>query len=164
MMPAESQADHATYETRDKREKTRLERDLSRGVEFVIIGLILTSRYLFAAENVNLAAAHANASDMSTTFFLMLTFPIALAMIELARVPPAIAVRVQNSCQNYRRQALSIVKWLQDSGRFRSVFYAGRNIETKEKFEAEDFSLSDDLAALRRSKYFMLVWISTGRN
>jgi hypothetical protein len=53
---------------------------------------------------------------------------------------------------------MSIVKWLQDSCRFRSVFYAGRNIETKEKFEAEDFSLSDDLAALRRSKYFMLVY------
>jgi len=78
MMPAESQADHATYETRDKREKARLERDLSRGysvnvkqvvlafaVEFFIIGLILTSRYLFAAENVNLAAAHANASEYS---------------------------------------------------------------------------------------------------
>lgn len=60
--------------------------------------------------------------------------------------------------QNYRSQALEIEKWLQDFCGFRSVFYAGRNLETKDKFEAEDFSLSEDLAALRRSKYFMLVY------
>ncbi len=60
--------------------------------------------------------------------------------------------------QDYRNQALKIEKWLQDYCRFRSVFYAGRNLETKDKFEAEDFSLSEDLEALRRSKYFMLVY------
>ena len=60
--------------------------------------------------------------------------------------------------QIYRSQALAIEKWLRDYCGFRSVFYAGRNIETKDKFEAEDFSLSHDLAALRRSKYFMLIY------
>lgn len=60
--------------------------------------------------------------------------------------------------QNYRGQALRIEKWLQEFCGFRSVFYAGRNLETKDKFEAEDFSLSHDLKALRRSKYFMLVY------
>ena len=60
--------------------------------------------------------------------------------------------------QNYRSQALRIAKGLQDFCGFQSIFYAGRNLETKDKFEAEDFSLSQDLAALRRSKYFMLVY------
>jgi pimeloyl-ACP methyl ester carboxylesterase len=60
--------------------------------------------------------------------------------------------------QSYRSQALKIEKWLQDYCGFRSVFYAGRHIETKDQFEAEDFSLSQDLGALRRSKYFMLVY------
>jgi hypothetical protein len=97
----ESETDLPTRPLRGKRERERLERDLARGysinvkqvvlafaVEFVIIGLILVSRYLFAAGNVN-------ASESKV--FLMLTFPIALAMVELARVPLALAVRVQKS-------------------------------------------------------------------
>ena len=60
--------------------------------------------------------------------------------------------------QTYRSQGLKIEKWLQDFCGFRAVFYAGRDLETKEKFEAEDFSLNHDLDALRRSKYFMLVY------
>ncbi len=60
--------------------------------------------------------------------------------------------------QSYRKEALNIEKWLQDFCGFRSVFYAGRNLETKDDFEAEDFSLSQDVDALRRSKYFMLVY------
>ncbi len=60
--------------------------------------------------------------------------------------------------QNYRGQAWQIVNWLNAYCGFRSVFCAGCNLETKEKFEAEDFSLSEDLAALRRSKYLMLVY------
>ena len=60
--------------------------------------------------------------------------------------------------QNYRRQALTIEKWLQELCKFRSVFYAGHNLETKDDFESEDLSLSHDLAALRGSKYFMLVY------
>ena len=60
--------------------------------------------------------------------------------------------------QNYRTQALTIEKWLQDYCGLRSVFYAGHNLKTKQEFEAEDVSLSEDLEALRRSKYFMLVY------
>jgi len=60
--------------------------------------------------------------------------------------------------QNYRNQALTIEKWLQDYCGFSSVFYAGHNLKTMQEFEAEDFSLSEDLEALRRSKYFMLVY------
>lgn len=60
--------------------------------------------------------------------------------------------------QTYRNQALEIVKSLQDSCGFRSVFYAGSKLETMKEFEAEDFSLSEDLEALRCSKYFMLIY------
>jgi len=67
-------------------------------------------------------------------------------------------LETEEQYQNYRNQALRIEKWLQDYCGFRSLFYAGHNLETKEKFEAEDFSLSEDLQALRRSKYFMLVY------
>lgn len=75
----------------------RMERDAARGysinikqvvlafaIEFLIIGLILTSQYLIAVEQ-------------RTGVLEALLFPIALAMVELARVPLAIAVRTQNS-------------------------------------------------------------------
>ncbi|WP_315705909.1 MULTISPECIES: hypothetical protein [unclassified Bradyrhizobium] len=83
------------------RQRARLERDQARGysintkqivlafaVEFVIIGLILT----------NNAATVAQLPD--TSLFKMIQamlFPIAMAMVELARVPLAVAVRTQTS-------------------------------------------------------------------
>jgi hypothetical protein len=53
-------------------------------IEFTIIGLILTSQSLIALEQGSQA-------------FEALLFPIALAMVELARVPLALAVRTQPS-------------------------------------------------------------------
>ena len=80
---------------------SRLERDTARGysinvkqvvlafaVEFVIIGLILVSQFVYAAE-------FPNPSQYKTIQALL--FPVAFAMVELARVPLAIAVRTQNS-------------------------------------------------------------------
>ena len=83
------------------RKMTRFERDSERGysinvkqivlaflVEFVIIGLILTNIYVTVAQ----------LPDPSTFKTVQaLLFPIAMAMVELARVPLAIAVRTQNS-------------------------------------------------------------------
>jgi hypothetical protein len=79
------------------RKTVRMERDVARGysinvkqvvlaftIEFFIIGLILTSQVLIAAEQ-------------GPRFYDALLFPIALAMVELARVPLAIAVRTQDS-------------------------------------------------------------------
>jgi pimeloyl-ACP methyl ester carboxylesterase len=68
------------------------------------------------------------------------------------------ALDTEEKYQAYRNQALEIVKCLQDSCGFRSVFYAGHDLETKQEFEAEDFSLSEDIEALRCSKYFMLIY------
>jgi hypothetical protein len=72
-------------------------RDLARGysinikqvvlafvIEFTIIGLILASQFLIA-------------SEQGTHALEALLFPIALAMVELARVPLALAVRTQHS-------------------------------------------------------------------
>jgi hypothetical protein len=79
----------------------RVERDRARGysinvkqvllafaVEFVIIGLILTGQFIFAAQLPNVS---------QFVVVQTLLFPIALAMVELARVPLAIAVRTQRS-------------------------------------------------------------------
>jgi hypothetical protein len=84
-----------------ERNKDRLERDIARGysinvkqvilafaVEFVIIGLILTSWFLSAVQIPNWSGF---------TVLQGLLFPISLAMVELARVPLAIAVRIQKS-------------------------------------------------------------------
>jgi hypothetical protein len=83
------------------RQRARIERDRERGysvnvkqivlafaVEFVIIGLILTNNFATVAQLPD-----------TTTFKTIqaLLFPIAMAMVELARVPLAIAVRTQNS-------------------------------------------------------------------
>lgn len=84
-----------------KRQLARLVRDRERGysinvkqivlafaVEFTIICLILTNIYLTVTQLPN--------SSVPKTIQAML-FPIAMAMVELARVPLAIAVRTQTS-------------------------------------------------------------------
>jgi pimeloyl-ACP methyl ester carboxylesterase len=60
--------------------------------------------------------------------------------------------------QLYRKEALEIAAFLKDTCGFRSIFYAGTDLKTKSEFEAADFSLSEDLEELRRSKYFMMVY------
>src|SRR5262245_23028848 len=80
----------------------RLERDTARGysinvkqgvlafaVEFWIIGLIVLGSYLLIAESAK--------EDVSReAVFSALLLPAALAMVELARVPLALAVRTQD--------------------------------------------------------------------
>jgi hypothetical protein len=93
--------DRSPTTPRSKRDRlaARLERDRARGysinvkqvvlaflVEFVIIGLILVSQFVYAAEIPNAS---------SYKIVSALLFPIALAMVELARVPLALAVRTQ---------------------------------------------------------------------
>jgi hypothetical protein len=81
----------------------RLERDMARGysinakqvvlafaVEFWIIGLIVIGTYLLIAESANKIVSREQ-------LFAALLLPAALAMVELARVPLAIATRTQNS-------------------------------------------------------------------
>jgi hypothetical protein len=83
------------------RQRSRLERDRERGysinakqivlafaVEFVIIGLILTNNFVMVAQLPGV-------NGLKTVQSLL--FPIAMAMVELARVPLAVAVRTQNS-------------------------------------------------------------------
>jgi hypothetical protein len=86
---------------RPSRADRRLERDRIRGysinvkqvvlafaIEFVIIALILLSQFIYAAQVPS-------ATEYKVISALL--FPVALAMIELARVPLAIAVRTQSS-------------------------------------------------------------------
>jgi hypothetical protein len=83
------------------KQAARLERDRQRGysinvkqivlafaVEIVIIGLILTNTYLVVAQLPD-------ASSMKIIQAML--FPIAMAMVETARVPLAVAVRTQTS-------------------------------------------------------------------
>jgi hypothetical protein len=80
----------------------RFERDVARGytinvkqvvlafaVEFWIIGLIVVGTYLLVTEN--------DPDHVSREAFSALLLPAALAMVELARVPLAIAVRTQDA-------------------------------------------------------------------
>jgi pimeloyl-ACP methyl ester carboxylesterase len=67
-------------------------------------------------------------------------------------------VESEEQYKSYRTQALEVVTCLQEKCGFRSVFYAGLNLKTKADFDAEDFSLSEDLLALRGSKYFLLIY------
>src|ERR1700712_779542 len=95
------QAEFIAEEALSKRQAVRLIRDRERGysinakqivlafmVEFVIIGLILTNIYVTVAQLPDPSA-------FKTVQALL--FPIAMAMVELARVPLAVAVRTQNS-------------------------------------------------------------------
>lgn len=60
---------------------------LAFAVEFWIIALIIVGTYLLIAESGQLT---------HEAIFSALLFPAALSMVELARVPLAIAVRTQN--------------------------------------------------------------------
>jgi hypothetical protein len=84
------------------KEAARFERDAARGysinvkqvvlafvVEFWIIGLIIVGTYLLITEN--------DGDHVSREAFSALLLPAALAMVELARVPLAIAVRTQDA-------------------------------------------------------------------
>jgi hypothetical protein len=86
-----------------ERRRARRERDVERGysinvkqvvlafvVEFWIIGLIIIGTYLLIADSGNKIVSR-------DQLFSALLLPAALAMVELARVPLAIAVRTQNS-------------------------------------------------------------------
>lgn len=99
--PPAKRSNYFSQEAAAKRAENRGERDLARGyrinikqvvlafvVEFVIIGLILVGQYVYAAQIPNASAY---------VIIQTLLFPIALAMVELARVPLAIAVRVQKN-------------------------------------------------------------------
>lgn len=92
------------FETAAQRRRTRLERDLARGysvnvkqvvlafaVEFWIIGLIIVGTYLLIAQSAD--RGHVSSEEVYSALLL----PAALAMVELARVPLAIAVRTQPS-------------------------------------------------------------------
>jgi hypothetical protein len=83
-----------------ERKLLRLDRDQTRGysinvkqvvlafaVEFWIIGLIIVGTYLLIAESANASREE---------IFAALLLPAALAMVELARVPLALAVRTQD--------------------------------------------------------------------
>jgi hypothetical protein len=62
---------------------------LAFAVEFWLIGLIILGTYLLITEN--------DRDHMSREAFSALLLPAALAMVELARVPLAIAVRTQDA-------------------------------------------------------------------
>ena len=91
-------------ESAAERRRARRDRDLARGysinvkqvvlafaVEFWIIGLIVIGTYLLIAEGGE--QAHVNNAEV----FSALLLPAALAMVELARVPLAIAARTQSA-------------------------------------------------------------------
>jgi hypothetical protein len=95
------------------RGQRRLERDRSRGysinvkqvvlafaVEFWIIGLIIVGTYLLIAESEQLSGE---------AIFGALLFPAALSMVELARVPLAIAVRTQDGWHIKTLAALGVI-------------------------------------------------------
>jgi hypothetical protein len=91
-------------ETPAERRQARQERDVGRGysinvkqvvlaftVEFWIIGLIIIGTYLLIAESGD------RRQVSNEEIFSALLLPAALAMVELARVPLAIAVRTQHA-------------------------------------------------------------------
>lgn len=96
-----------------RRKLERRERDVERGysvnvkqvvlafvVEFWIIGLIITGTYLLISENGSLSGE---------ALFSALLFPAALAMVELARVPLAVAVRTQRTWQIKLLASLGVI-------------------------------------------------------
>jgi hypothetical protein len=164
-------AEFATDEALSKRQVARLIRDRERGysinskqivlafaVEFTIIGLILTNIYVTVAQ----------LPDPSTFKTVQaLLFPIAMAMVELARVPLAVAVRTQNSWNIkfaallgvlcavavtsnslYATGATSFTPRLEDTHKKDDVL---QQLEDQKRVRAEEIKRADDSLALKRS-------------
>jgi pimeloyl-ACP methyl ester carboxylesterase len=53
---------------------------------------------------------------------------------------------------------LSLIETLKTKCNCKAVFYAGKNMSSMEKFDPEELALKDDLAALRKSRNFMLFY------
>jgi hypothetical protein len=111
--PDLSEAPRAGIAPAATRTQRRLERDRARGysinvkqvvlafaVEFWIIGLIIVGTYLLIAESEHLSGE---------AIFGALLFPAALSMVELARVPLAIAVRTQDGWPIKTLAALGVI-------------------------------------------------------
>jgi pimeloyl-ACP methyl ester carboxylesterase len=57
-----------------------------------------------------------------------------------------------------RAAVLSLIQVLKKKCGFDSVFYAGENLPTKDAFDPKALALSEDLAALRNSRYFIMYY------
>lgn len=71
---------------------------------------------------------------------------------------PMASLDTDDDYKRYREGALRIEQALADHCGFDSVFYAGRDIPTRDEFEAHDLSLGEDFRAIAASRYFMLVY------
>jgi hypothetical protein len=70
---------------------------------------------------------------------------------------PMAGTRTGKQYEELRALALTVARCLeQDCGL--TVFFAGRHAETREGFDEPDFSLVEDMAALKRSTYFLLLY------
>jgi hypothetical protein len=138
-----------------ERHQTRLERDIARGysinvkqvvlafaVEFWIIGLIIVGTYLLIAESSQRGSAS------HEEVFSALLLPAALAMVELARVPLAIAVRTQTSWHIKFFAALGVIAAITvTSFSLSQIAWKTFDIRTAEATRA-----SDKVAAIKTRK------------
>ncbi len=67
-------------------------------------------------------------------------------------------LETEEQYQQQRKDVLELQRLLKDTCNFQSIFYAGRNLESKAEFEAQDIALEDDVRALSESKYFLLLY------
>jgi pimeloyl-ACP methyl ester carboxylesterase len=57
-----------------------------------------------------------------------------------------------------RTAVLDLIKVLKEKCGFNSVFYAGKDLPTKETFDPKALALADDLKAMRSSRYFIMYY------
>lgn len=60
----------------------------------------------------------------------------------------------------YRADTLAMIRHLKKECAFKSIFYAGQEIDTERGFEQPDLSLVQNLVALRASKFFVMLYPS----
>jgi hypothetical protein len=58
----------------------------------------------------------------------------------------------------HRQFALSVVNHLKEHCQMKSIVYAGESIDAKYKFDPHDIAVLDDLDAITKSKFFVLVY------
>jgi hypothetical protein len=77
---------------------------------------------------------------------------------ELFVSAPMAAFETEKEFQSSRNAVFDVVRGIKKSCNFKSVFYAGNEIESQRDFESEDISVVEDYDACYRSTYFMLIY------
>jgi hypothetical protein len=122
------------------------------GIDFTIlvVGMILTIFALIGSV-AYLSNKQTSTSNSGTTTKHSIKHEVFISS-------PMAAIQDDEKYRENRKSVMKIVEVFRKCCRFKSVFFAGHEIQSVKDFEVPDISARDDIQELRASKYFVLYY------